>query len=325
MKKRIDLEYGQGKDTVLFSAKTGNFFSYENDGEKLHETYGGERYYTSRTGLTGAGYLEVEPAKNDLIKFGYYRTDAACEQKIETIHTANNRPIFGYAPITSHGGIDQTKPFVITDGHKVAFVASYEVRETLLDWEGVEGKEIIITYYSYQGYEYTGTFQLYNPQHFRGVRFTRFVDLESERRDTNGLEPGSSLFARKFSICEHEGRFFHLNVDGIFDTMWENDPRGILGEVVNGWVSEGDGLYWRRYSTTIETFMEIKRSDFAGGKYVVQDETGEWLDYEQNFSVLEWFSEDPKDWKKYFLPKLTEKARQDYIYARQRSGVDTKS
>lgn len=322
--KRIDLEFGQGSDAILFSAKSGKFFSFEKNGKELHELYGGKTYYTSRTGLTGAGYLEIGPADNDLIRFGYYRTDARCEQRIETVHTVNGRPIFGYSPITSHGGIDHSKPFVLSDGHKVAFVSCWDVRTTLLEWDELRGKEINIEYYTSGGYEYTHTSELYNPQHFRGVRFTRFVNLESERRDTNGLGPDSSLFARKLSICEYEGKFFHLNVDGIFDKMWETDPREIKGEVVNGWIGEGNGLYWRRRRDDIETFIEIKRADFAGGKYVVESETGEWLDYEQNFSVLEWFSKDAEEWREYFVPKLTLKARQDYVYARQSKGIDTR-
>jgi len=325
MKKRVDLEYGQGKDDILFSAKTGNFFSYENDGGKLHELYGGERYYVSNTGLTGAGYLEVKPGENDLIKFGYYRTDARSMQEIATVHKlVNGQEIFGYAPITSHGGIGHAKPFVLTDGHKVAFVASWDVRTTLLEWEEIRGKEINIEYYTSEGYKYTHTSELYNPQHFRGVRFTRFVDLEAERRDTNGLSPGHSCFAQKLSICENDEKWFHLSLDGIFDKMWETDPRELVGEIVNSWVSSGNGLYWRRRRNDVETFVEVKRSEFAGGKYVVEGETGEWLDYEQNFSVLEWFSREPEEWREYFQPKLTKKAREDYIHARQRSGVDTK-
>ncbi len=34
--KKIDLNFGKGKDSVVFSIKGEKFFSYELDGEELH-------------------------------------------------------------------------------------------------------------------------------------------------------------------------------------------------------------------------------------------------------------------------------------------------
>ena len=232
--------------------------------------------------------------------------------------------MFGYAPIISHKGIDNNAPFVLTDGNKVAFVSAGEVRDTLLKWEEIEGKEIGLTWYDQYGYANKLTFQLYNPDHFRGVRATRFIDLRHAREATRDRYPGQTVFEQRLNIVEVNGEWYHRNVDGIFDQKWSDNPRDIEGEIVQGWNGAGDGLYWRRGFHGVQAFMEIKRSELNGGKYVVEGETSEFVDYEQDFSVLEWFSKELDEWKEYFHSKLLKKTRQDYVYARQRSGIDTR-
>jgi hypothetical protein len=324
--KKLQLEFGGGSDTIIYSVKENRFYSYENDTQKIHNRYGGKLYYSSRTGMSGSGFLEVSPAENDIIIFGYYRTDAKGEQSIATVHTVNDRPVFGYAPFISHGGIDRSNPFIITDGNKVAFVREYEVRETLLKWEGIDGKKISLTYYDEYGNDRELSFTLHNPDHYRGVRATRFIDLwrarEAVKRTTTTSE---SMFEQKLGIVNNEDRqWFHLSLDGYFDMKWNENPRNIEGEIVAGWNGTGGGLFWRRGHNSVQVLMEIERSSMNGGKYVVEGQTAEWLDYEENFSILEWFSKTTEEWTKYFETKLTAKARQDYVYARQRSGINTR-
>jgi len=325
MGKRIEVRFSGGYDSILYSVKDNRFYSYEREIDELHARYGGRQYYSSRSGLSGAGFLEVDPANNDLIIFGYYRTDACCEQHRETVHLVDGQPVFGYAPIISHEGIDNNAPFVLTDGSKVAFVSAWNVRDILLGWKEIEGKEIELTWYDQYGYAGRLTFQLYNPDHFRGVRATRFIDLRYAREQKGDLQPRYEvLFERKLNICTNGSRWFHLHIDGFLDLMWDEDPRQIVGEIVAGWQGTGDGLYWRRGRTGVEAFIEIPRASLNGGKYVVEGETSEWIDYEENFSVLEWFSKEVDEWKEYFRSKLLTKARQDYVYARQRAGIDTR-
>lgn len=232
--------------------------------------------------------------------------------------------MFGYAPIISHGGIDGSAPFVLSDGHKVAFVSMYDVRDTLLRWREIEGKKIELVYYDSAGYDYNVNFELYNPDHFRGVRATRFIDLRFVREQKCNLAPNYDIvFERKLNIVSGNGRrWLHLHIDGFFDTMWDENPRQVIGEIVAGWIGVGDGLYWRRGRNRVEAFIEVSRASLNGGKYVVESETSQFIDYEQNFSVLEWFSKEIKNWKEHFVTQITKKARLDYVYARQRSGID---
>ena len=108
--KKANVSFGGGSSSVLFSVRDGRFFDYEKDTEELHTRYGGKQYYHSCSGMSGAGFLTDE---GDLISFGHYRSDAGHEQSRATVHrTKSGQEIFGYAPTISHGGIDNSMPFV---------------------------------------------------------------------------------------------------------------------------------------------------------------------------------------------------------------------
>lgn len=114
--RKIDVSFSGGEDTIIYSTRNDRFFSYEMDSSLIHELYGGKQYHISKSGLSGHGYLTPDP-DNDMLIFGYYRTDAwqGQHKKIVGI-TGSGQPIFGYAPIKSHEGIDSDYPFVLTDG-----------------------------------------------------------------------------------------------------------------------------------------------------------------------------------------------------------------
>ncbi len=77
MKKNIDVSWGGGgTDLFLAPSEDGTFqlLDYEYDLEKIHEICGGRCYYQSRSGNSGAGYIERWAS---LTKVGYYRVDTA--------------------------------------------------------------------------------------------------------------------------------------------------------------------------------------------------------------------------------------------------------
>ena len=196
---------------------------------------------------------------------------------------------------------------------------NHAVVSTLLGWTEIEVKDCTQTYYSQEGYENELHFQLHNPDHFRGCRATRFIDLREVRKTTENLayDATPTVFGRKLNIVQAGNLFFHMNADSLLDIKWESNPRDIIGEILFGWKHEGGGLYWRRRTNDVQVFAEVRRNGFAGGKYAVEGQTAEFIDFEENFSVLEWFSKTTEEWKKYFQAKLTAKARQEFVYARQ--------
>lgn len=331
MKKVYQVAYGQGMDSVLFSVSMNKFFSFETESASLADWYTVNQYYTSRSGLSGAGTI---PADGDLIPFGVYRSDSAGMQRKEQVHEVNGQPIFGYAPVISHHGIDCAAPFVLTDGRKVAFVHGSDVKETLLHWGEVEvTKEISVTWYGSWGGKTEEKFFLCNPHRFGGVDALRFVDLRQARTQFQECERErrllcESLFERTLNLWRSDsvrGPVYHLSRLGYLDKVWEYHPSTLSGEeIVEGWFGTGDGLYYRRRRSDVQAFLEVSRKSISEGKYVLEGETPEYVDFEQNFSVLEWYSRSQEEWRDFFVTKATKKARQDFVYIRTRTGVDTK-
>ena len=328
MMKTLAVEYSGEKDSILFSVIENKFFSYESDNTFLHEKYGGRQYYRSRTGLSGAGYL---PLGNDLVLFGFYRVDTkAAFQKREVVHLLDgNQPVFGYVPIQAHQGINTKYPVVLTDGGRITFVWMGDVVETLLSWEQLEFERKELKYYDKYGNGTYHDFGLYNPNKYRGVRATRFIDLRNAIADADQAvkEAGElPLFYKRLHIVPCNGYWFYRHVDRFLSQKWTTDPATIIDEeIVDGWKQTDEHLTYRQGRYKVEAFMEVERATLSDGKYVVKGETPKYIDYEKDFSILEWYSVNSIiDHKEYFKKKLRAKAREDYIYARQRSGIDTK-
>lgn len=76
MKKRMDLAWGGGKFDVLLDLRWGALMPYasEKSAAYVHERLGGQNYYRSRSGLSGAGWV---PGHMALRKVATYRTDVA--------------------------------------------------------------------------------------------------------------------------------------------------------------------------------------------------------------------------------------------------------
>lgn len=83
--KKMNLGWGGGSHSVLFDLRTGEFHPYANfeEAEKIHHTFGGKVYYTSQSGLSGAGWIN---GKLSLVAVGTYRVDS------HHIEVASNRP-----------------------------------------------------------------------------------------------------------------------------------------------------------------------------------------------------------------------------------------
>lgn len=300
--QKIKLNFEGGRDTILFSATDRTFYSYEKNGERLHQKYGGKDFYLSRSGLSGGGFLEVSPMENDLIEFGFYRTDAFWEQEAKKVFEVEGQPVFGYAPIISHQGIDWGAPFVLSDGRSVAFVRKENILKTLLGWREIEekGRKMNFSYFNSYGVEMKNENIFFNPDHYRGVDFMKFVELfhvrePAEKHNTNH----NSMFSYNLSIVEIGGNYFHKNKFNFFDRYWSSDqnPREIEREIVDGWVGAGQHLYWRRKADQIFAFMEIE-SENEGEK--------EYKNYEEKISALVWFSKTIEEWKEYFAKKIQE-------------------
>ena len=342
MPRKIQLAWGGGMSDVVFSLVENKFFDYELDNDALHAKYGGKNYYRSGSGLSGAGYLQPTAAANDLIKWGTYRTDIrGFMQKIETVHITGGeydpRPIFGYAPTSSHKGIQPYSAFVLTDGETVALAYSSEVSSFLHKWSEIkaEARQISTSVWWWNGYLTSSPvgFGVYNPSHFKGVDAMRFVDLRRYRPDAQAWQAiraaaGPTIYlpttAERLGLTQTRDLdgfdcWLHMDRHGIFDAKVV-DPFEIVGEVVDGWIGDGDGLVWRRqgptkvfamwevwYGWLVETFPNLNLA-FAGQPA--------WIEFEAEFSALDWFGMDAEARTAWFLEKLVEKARSMVAFSR---------
>ncbi len=305
--KKIEVSFGGGVDTILFSVSRRQFFSYEQNRDELHRLYGGLPYYTSGTGLTGAGFLQPTAEQDDLIKFGWYRTDARGQQGKEIVIPSPSRygkPVCGYVPITNHGGIDRSSPIVLSDGDNVVFSSVYDAPAYLNSWATLDFMRMTLTYYAAEGYTNSFAWGFLNENHMSGVRATRFLDLErasSElRRIGQPYELYGSHFDRALNIFSHMTswrgqRWFHVSPDYYLDMMWETDPREIVGEIRNGWIGTGTGLFWRRSGVVVQAFVE-------------REFDGNWVEYEEEIPVLTWFQHPVSHWVAQIGAELEAKA-----------------
>lgn len=119
-------------------------------------------------------------------------------------------------------------------------------------------------------------------------------------------------------IVEVDNRlWFHQHPDGFFDQVWNTDPRQITGEIVEGWICDGDGFFWKRRDMEISTFLEVPRRSISNSRYA-KEELSKYIEYEKEYSVLEWFAKFPNEFRKDIEKAILKKARIEYVHAGNR-------
>lgn len=120
-KKSQDLMWGGGTSTLLLSFEDGQavVLDYEYDTEEIHRLLGGKRYYVSRSGNSGAGYVTRIPQEVGFIPVGLYRADVSPSgldydrSFIRAIRCEQGRDMWIYLPYASHSGVVADTPAVI--------------------------------------------------------------------------------------------------------------------------------------------------------------------------------------------------------------------
>jgi hypothetical protein len=267
---RMHIEFGGGSDAVFYDVARRDVVSYElavredvPEEDFFHRRYGGETYYRSRTGLSGAGWYESALAPY-LVRFGWYRTDAGIyEQERRRVDASRpNNPLYGYLPIRSHKGVDRTAPAVLVtceatvleSAPTVAFVPVHAVDEVIRDWAKVEeeAKSLQIPYYCLhdnclerQSFE-VRFWSRKCP--FRGVNLVRFLDqaLDPVRDAARRTEVCGNMVANLLHIYPIGSQWGHWNALGYCDQVWGQDPRDMVGPLAEGWYALGAGVFIRR-------------------------------------------------------------------------------
>lgn len=255
-RRKIDVFWAGYGYSCFWTSEYGIQFYHPNrDRDALHELYGGKNYYTSQSGLTGAGYLLPDPG-DILVEFGYYRTDTGAgpghQEKMQVGSFLKGAPcyeapIYGYLPI-ANGGCTDYFPAVLTDGRRIAFVNPFyrePIPEAIQGWNSLpwgEAKKIPFDYYSYNGVasKSQDTFLLLNPEGFRGVNALRFADIRPAQRSTMAffmdMPSGAARWMNVLScytdgnrVCVTDPLFGHIT-----DYFPHHPTQGWPGQI-NGW------------------------------------------------------------------------------------------
>lgn len=183
--KKMNLEWSGHGFSCLWSREHG-FLHYHprHDVEQIHELYGGENYYRSMSGRTGAGF--ITPSAHDLIvPFGYYRVDGSGRmQRPKEVGLAHDGPIFGYCPVLNGGLPEHQFPVVLTDGQRICFSHPHDVEDVIPGWEDLpwddDAKTIEVAYIDGHLKNFTLALKLLQ-NGFYGVDALRFADLRRPR------------------------------------------------------------------------------------------------------------------------------------------------
>lgn len=323
----MELSWGGGFSSIIFNTQKKGIICYETDVELMHQEYGGKKFYSSLSGLSGKGYITKDLEK--LIELGSYRR---CKE-VKKIKCTDE--LYCYVPTLGHKGLDFSGelPTVITNEEAVIFVRTCgpDIIETILNFqeiidhkedkfeingEEIKRKEIKISNFRVGGYNDEKTIELfkYSNAPKGGIDILLFVDKQDMTHNIRHLLENEELQFINSPVHSALGAYYcprpvwgreecwlGINEWGFFDHKWANDPREIIGDLGNGWHGEGNGLIWKRKGLKI---------------YALQDREEEqcWEEYEVEVSVFEWFSHNIEYWREFLNTKLDNKITKKKLY-----------
>ncbi len=317
----MKLSWDGGFSSIIFNTQKKEIICYETDVELMHQEYGGKKFYSSLSGLSGKGYITKDLEK--LIELGSYRR---CKE-VKKIKCTDE--LYCYVPTLGHKGLDFSGelPTVITNEEAVIFVRTCgpDIIDAVINFkeitdhkedkfeissgEEVKRKEIKISNFRVEGYNDERTIELFRYSNApKGcIDILSFVDRQSMSHDIQHLLKNEELKFINSPINNKLGAYFcphpvwggeecwlGINEWGFFDHKWANDPREIIGDLGNGWHGEGNGLIWKRKGLKI---------------YALQDREEEqcWEQFEIEVTVFEWFSHDIEYWRLFLNTRIENK------------------
>lgn len=235
---KLYVNYSGNEISVIYYPKEKQYLLYHpnEDRELLHELFGGDPYYTSVTGKTGAGYLSPKPSEI-LVPIGYYRVDTGPfpghqQKRIVGTNTRGNE-IYAYYPIVNGGG-DKKYPVVLTDGKQIVFARpDQSLSQTIPAWDSLAKtidsdyvKNIKYPYYDRYGDINESKFVLINPYNYTGINAARFFDLRTAQAEFAqiALETDERPdWARELWVIPIDTTVFVGNYMGVCDQVFQID------------------------------------------------------------------------------------------------------
>ena len=141
--KKIGLSWGYGGTDLFLAPCDGALavLDYEFDTDRIHEMVGGKCYYHSRSGYSGAGFIEKY---GDLTPVGYYRVDTAYNEFQYPVEIADDISLM--LPYASHQKDKwdtlSNYPVVITVGKDTIIYCGFYTNMTSVLTALLSGEEI---------------------------------------------------------------------------------------------------------------------------------------------------------------------------------------
>lgn len=294
MRNRIEMEFGQGTDTLLLEVETNRVWSYETDREELHNLHGGKQYYFSRSGLSGAGYLEPD-ADHSLLLVGGYRVDAPNVRWGEApLRIFEGRRVFTYFPTRSHEGI--TNDFaVVSDGVTIVPCFQDEVLGVVNDWHKVPREDAReFTWFNFHRDQEEILRWHYLPigvGYRLPVNPIRFVDLTGPR---NSQEEWFKMMGDRAEVEELDLFTEHMNLVLVHNHFTGEEPkwfRRTIHDILDGPIAdphsfppkgwsllkdysnqEAIHIFWARQGNDVVAFTSTTTRTFSGVEWFTQRE-----------------------------------------------------
>lgn len=306
----MNLSYAQyGSDCIMVlddDSMYDSILCYANkkDRDLIHELFGGEQFYSSRSGICGMGYITNTNKANKVIKMGYYRVENR-EMKKQIIAYVDNddyAPIFGYVPLIKVRNaeenfiIEHDMPIVLSDGDKVVYTYEKGITEVVVNWKKLPCKVCNIKYhYHTGGLADNFSFKLCNELKFRNLNAIRFLNIDEIKFNSHeSLIEDDSFLYRKLHLKKNKYGTFHLTREGFIDKFWEKNEviNNIEGDIVEGWQGTGKNLFYRRVGVKMQVFYEYETRASEFGLNLFEDKPIHCFD---EVSVIEWYSKKVED------------------------------
>lgn len=290
---KMFLKWGEGNSDILLDLKSGRLFRYEDDFSEVHKRYGGKVTYTSRTGLTGEGYITDTES---VIMLDWYRTDCSITTRGHYLPFVDTGDIAIFAPQGSHekewNDGYSVYPFVIVFKHtetEYYFFLSYYPQEIIEILKNI--LEINVNYAFYTN-ELRGKFKfkeynitIYNNEYSnikiyvndpyfgrdkKGVDFLRFVSgVVSKYNYTDYYTEIDYLYSIFGIYTTPDGRYYKVKFYNgeIAINQEKSDPLFSDNETIEKWT--GGKVIKRDTKKLLDRIVIERRSNNKNNIYLV--------------------------------------------------------
>jgi hypothetical protein len=252
--KKIQICWFPGKNwDILYDTRTGELYQYnDNTYKAIHHLYGGKCYYTSRSGMSGNGYI-TDSYISVLGTYNPYHMDDGKIGKLSVYRA-------------THYHYSKNKPFVITDGDHVVSCYMSDLQKEIAGFDENKNKDTLKIRLNFYIPHNEGFIRNQKIVHYRkltdkGINIIKFIDtrefMPCEGYETRWIRYGKYLIDPSENIILIES-----DVVGVFNGLL--DLNGPTVENTNIAADISDGLI--RLVEIIDNYILITFLKVIDGK-----------------------------------------------------------